>query len=380
MRAPLCCFSPARLLTGPGRPTGHDRRFESRLGAVGTGAEEASVGRRYTDLSKDAIPRCRVPSPDTMLGRYADSQVRQMSGGSYGQHGVHQSSSRHDYGGADPRYPGSDAPGYSGSGTPAAAAANYPGYGNATPFSGPQYQGAYPPQAGDVRYATGAGTGPTMKLPYGATPDGWVSGGDLPTTQPQHPAQAPRQDYGMDTPMGDAQPMPTAWTQQYGAPGARQVYASQTQAGYGYATPAAAYQPQVPGAGPAYQQSTDPYYGRGPFSGATPTTQPYSDTIASPAVNPGYSPAPDQTQYDEPMGAQAHPAAAVAGAPAQLPQVPNPGRRERDRGGERERDSHDRQRDRERDRDRGDRDRDRDHRPERGEDGQRRKAHHYGRS
>ena len=319
---------------------------------------------------------------DAAAGRYADSAVRQMSG-NYSTQSRDYQNRNPDYGDGGVTYPGSDAPGYSGSGTPAAAAPYPQGSGTYGPAPTPYPGQAYPSYvthqpAGDLRYPANPGTGPAMPA-YTTTEPPWTSGGPY-AIQPQHSAQPSRQDYPMaDTAMTDVpQPMPASRPPPYNT-GPRPGYPAPATAPYGYTTTTTpSYQPSTVTGAP-YQHPQDNFYGRSGYSGTTSTTQAFSDPVVSPAVTTGYSPAPPDS-YDDPMTTTAHPTAAASGTTAQMAPVAQPSRRDRDRGGERDRESHERQRDRDRDRDRGDRDRDRDHRQERGDEGQRRKAHHYGRS
>ncbi|KAK7743785.1 hypothetical protein SLS53_003804 [Cytospora paraplurivora] len=200
--------------------------------------------------------------------RYSDSQNR-FSGAASSQYDTsgapYPSGSKRDSYSSVPRYPGSDAPGYSASVGSTFPDNRQPGYGGQYPA-----QAAFPPQTTDNRFATPA---PAGASPYGAQ------------AYPSHPtnAQAPEAPYISG---GHYMPRQT----DYQDP--RMVDASSSRA---YPTPGPAYgtqgqqyysAPHTQGSYPA--QAGDPFIGRQSYPA---TTQ--ADYVGSPAGQPIY-----QDQYE----------------------------------------------------------------------------------
>lgn len=214
--------------------------------------------------------------------RYGDSQYRDQQ--SRGQSGYPGSGAMSSYDSV-PRYPGSDAPGYSGGGTsnpsfqPYGASGGFPG--------GSQYpqQAGYPSPAADSRYP-GASAG----APYG---QGF--GSHQQTMQDAPYVQGSNfgaQDYRQDVRMQDAPVQSNR-----GVP--QPAYGSASQPGFPY--------PQAQGStqtGASYAaQPVDAFYGR-----------------ASPATNQlGYSTAPPaEQQYEDPTPRPPRAAASSTSTQAQM--------------------------------------------------------------
>lgn len=214
------------------------------------------------DPSELLTTRSKSNSP---TARYSDSQNR-FSGAASSQYDTsgapYPSGSKRDSYSSVPRYPGSDAPGYSAS---VGLDNRQPGYSGQYPA-----QAAFPPQTTDNRFATPA---PAGASPYGAQ------------AYPSHPtnAQAPEAPYISG---GHYMPRQT----DYQDP--RMVDASSSRA---YPTPGAAYGTQgqqyysAPHAQPSYPaQAGEPFVSRQSYPA---TTQ--ADYVGSPAGQPAY-----QDQYE----------------------------------------------------------------------------------
>ena len=234
--------------------------------------------------------------------RYGDSQYRDQQ--SRGQSGYPGSGAMSSYDSV-PRYPGSDAPGYSGGGTsnpsfqPYGASGGFPG--------GSQYpqQAGYPSTAADSRYP-GASAGAPYGQGFGSHQQTMQ---DAPYVQGSNfGAQDYRQDVRMQDAPGQSRPG-------FPSGGPQPTYGNTTQGYSSYPQPQNSTQTSAPFAA----QPVDAFYGRGAYT-ATPTTQASSDFVASPATNQlGYSTAPPaEQQYEDPTPRPPRAAASSTSTQAQM--------------------------------------------------------------
>ena len=261
--------------------------------------------------------------------RYGDSQYRDQQ--MRGQSGYPGSSGMSSYESV-PRYPGSDAPGYSAGGT---SSASYQSYGASQGFPGSsQYpsqpvagygaHGAHGAPAADSRYA-GTSTGASYNPGFGSHQQPMQAMQDTPYVSGSNYGvfQDSRQDVRMQDAPGQSRPG-------FPSGGPQPTYGNTTQGYSSYPQPQNSTQTSAPFAA----QPVDAFYGRGAYTTTTPTTQAASDFVASPATNqiPGYSPAPEQ-QYEEP-NPNPRPSRAAASSSSTQAQMgnsgsTNPQRRER---------------------------------------------------
>lgn len=225
-----------------------------------------SGGTTASRDSSDFSTRRSISNSPT--ARYSDSQNR-FSGAASSQYDTsgapYPSGLKRDSYASVPRYPGSDAPGYSASVGSTFQDNRQSGYGGQYPP-----QTTFPPQTADNRFAT---PGPAGASVYGAQP------------YPSHPtnAQVPDQPYIGGHHMQSRQPdyqdprLDASSRSAYPTPGS--TYGNQGQAYY----PSAPY---AQGTYPA--QSGDPFIGRPPYPA---TTQ--ADYVGSPTGQPVY-----QDQYE----------------------------------------------------------------------------------